>query len=215
MKVNVTIIDAAKIYAQDTPGDLNMKQLVPKMLLRRRLTDLAKLSVALCDAVGFTGGRIVYGSAYGELAPTARMLNDMYAHNAMSPTDFQNSVYNTAISYLSLLQQNREELVTVSSGDETSDAILHVGGTKALDGDEILLLGAEAINIEGIETRNTCTSYLQSAVALRVRASSEKSDIDWDEYAAKDWKEFIPSLRKMFFLARQFEQGKKTFEVLL
>ncbi len=57
----------------------------------------------------------------------------------------QNSVYNTAVSYASILFENKNEILTISSGDETSLKVLKAGGIKALDNDEVVLICSETL----------------------------------------------------------------------
>ena len=72
------------------------------------------------------------------------------------PLAFQNSVYNTAPSYFSLLHKNKNEILTISSGDDTSKNVLQTGALQAVTtGDEVLLVCSEAINIPNIEEVNT------------------------------------------------------------
>lgn len=152
----------------------NIKELVPQMMVRRRLTKAAKIAVELLSSVKhFEGGRILCGSAFGELGTTANILNAMKDKQALSPTDFQNSVYNTAVSYLSILYRNHNEILTLSSGDKTSLNVLKAGALKALDGDVLLLLCFETLDIPNIEQVNSCITYLESGVALVVRVTKE------------------------------------------
>jgi hypothetical protein len=87
----------------------------------------------------------------------------------LSPTDFQNSVYNTAVSYASILFENKNEILTISSGDETSFKVLKAGAIKALDNDEVVLICSETINIPNIQEVNSCIDFLESVVALKVK----------------------------------------------
>lgn len=215
MKVNLEILDAAYLYAEKKIENLNTKQLVPKMMMRRRLTDVAKIVVELVDKVDVNKGRIIYGSAYGELVPTANILNSMYDKSGVSPTDFQNSVYNTAVSYLSLLQKNKSELTTISSGDDTSNAVLNVGTVKALDTDEILLIVADSININNIEQINNCIEYLECGVALKVKVTNQKAQIDLKQMDKKRYEKFLPSVHEMLYIAQEYQKGKKIVEICL
>jgi len=177
MKINLEIVNNAHLKAPILVEDLNTKILVPKMVFRRRLTRASKLAIELLHLVEFGKGRIIYGSAYGELPATANILNAILNKTGISPTDFQNSVYNTPISYASILEKNENEMLTISSGDETSDKLLKIGAIKALDGDEILLLACETMNIENINEINSCIKYLESAVALKVKVTTEKANL--------------------------------------
>ena len=112
MKINLEILDAAFLYDKKQITDLNTKELVPKMVLRRRLTRASKLVIELIPKVGFKNGRIIYGSGYGELLATSNILKAISNNSGVSPTDFQNSVYNTAVSYASILSDNNNKCIS-------------------------------------------------------------------------------------------------------
>lgn len=182
MTINLEILDSAYIYAPREIEELNTKELVPKMMARRRLTRAAKIAIYLADRVSFTnGGRIIYGSSFGELSATANILHSINSKESISPTHFQNSVYNTAASYLSMLSDNINEIMTISSGDYTSLNILKAGAIKALDGDTLLLLATETLNIDNIEEVNNCIDFLECGVALKVRATKDEATISFDK----------------------------------
>ena len=107
MKINLEILDSSYICAPIQIEELNIKQLVPKMVTRRRLTRAAKIAIYLSDKVNFNSGRIIYGNNYGELQSTENILNSIKEREQISPTVFQNSVNNTAISYLSMITNNQ------------------------------------------------------------------------------------------------------------
>jgi hypothetical protein len=178
MKINLEILESAYVYAPREIEDLNTKELVPKMITRRRLTRAAKIVIYLADKVSFVNGRIVYGSSFGELGVTAKILHSIDAKESISPTHFQNSVYNTAVSYLSMLNNNTNEIMTLSSGDNTSLNILKAGAIKAMDGDTLLLMATETLNIEKIEEVNHCIDFLECAVALKVKYTKKEATID-------------------------------------
>ena len=178
MKVNLEILSSAYLLGEKSLELPRIKELVPQMMVRRRLTKAAKICVELLNSVEhFEGGRIICGSAFGELETTANILNAIKDEQPLSPTDFQNSVYNTAVSYLSILYHNHNEILTISSGDKTSLNVLKAGALKALDGDVLLLLCFETLDIPNIEQVNHCIDYLESGVALVVRATEEKATL--------------------------------------
>lgn len=207
MKINLEIIEASYVYDSKEIEELNTKALVPKMMTRRRLTRNAKIAVYLAHNVSFKQGKIVYGSSFGELLATANILNSIANKEPISPTHFQNSVYNTAVSYLSILNDNQEEIVTLSSGDETSQKVLQVGAVKALNEETLLLMAIETLNIENIEEVNRCGSFLEAGVALKVRLSKESPTLNFkDTTPIKD----IPnSLQEMFLIAQSIKKGQK------
>ena len=178
MTINLEILDSAYVYAPKEIEELNTKELVPKMVVRRRLTRAAKIAIYLADKVSFTNGRIIYGSSFGELSATANILNSINSKEPISPTHFQNLVYNTAVSYLSMLSDNTNEIMTISSGDYTSLNILKSGAIKSLDGDTLLLLATETLNIDKIEEVSSCIDFLECGVAVKVRLTEEEATID-------------------------------------
>lgn len=206
MKINLEILASAHLYDEQSVPKLNTKELVPKMMLRRRLTQSSKVIIELMDKVQFKQGRIIFGTAYGELKATSNILNAIANNELLSPTDFQNSVYNTPISYASILFGNKHEVLTVSSGEKTSLNTLKAGAVKALDGDEILLVCAETININDIEQVNSCIEYLESAVALKVKITNEPETID---FLNRKNKGFPKSLNEMISIAKACQENEK------
>lgn len=173
MQINLEILSSAYLLGEQNIDTLHIKELVPQMMVRRRLTKAARIAVELHSMVEyFNGGRIICGSAFGELETTANILNAIKDKQPLSPTDFQNSVYNTAVSYLSILYHNQNEILTISSGDKTSLNILKAGALKALDGDTLLLFCFETLDIPHIEQVNRCIRYLESGVALVVKRTN-------------------------------------------
>lgn len=206
MKINLEIIDAGLIFAQKSIEDLNTKELVPKMVLRRRLTRASKLVIELMSKFDSKDRRIVFGTAYGELLSTAKILDAIDANLSVSPTEFQNSVYNTSVSYTSILSNNKKEILTISSGDTTSLKILKVGAVKALDNDEILLVCSETLDIPNIELVNKCVKYLESAVILKVKVTSNKANMNVKDIVSND--EFPKSIHHMLHIAKEFEKNQ-------
>jgi len=206
MKINLEILSATHLFANEEISDLKTKELVPKMVFRRRLTRAAKLVVEAVDKVNFENGKIVYGSSFGELKASASILDAILNEEMISPTDFQNSVYNTAVSYLSILKSNKNEILTISSGDKTSEKILKVGAIKALDGDEILLLATETLNIKNIEQINKCINSLESVVALKVKVTQEKATIQLSNENSSKHPE---SIAKMIEISEKYDENRK------
>ncbi|RXJ78266.1 beta-ketoacyl synthase chain length factor [Arcobacter sp. F2176] len=206
MKINLEIIDASHIFAEKEIANLKTKELVPKMIIRRRLTRASKLVLELISNVNFKDGRIIFGTSYGELLSTSKILNAISNNEILSPTDFQNSVYNTPVSYASILSNNTNEILTVSAGEETSLKVLKVGAVKALDSDEILLVCAETLDIDNIEEVNNCIKYLESAVALKVKITKEQATIDFINIQND---EYPKSIEHMIHISKFFKKNEK------
>jgi len=195
MKMNFIVKATAVVAADAKCETLDEKRIVPKMMLRRRLTRAARIMVYLADACDFREGAVVYGSAYGEMQATADIVGAIDSNEPISPTAFQNSVYNTAPSYFSLLHKNKSEILTISSGNDTSKNVLQTGALQAITtGAEVLLVCSEAINIPNIEEVNSCTDYLESGVALTLVPTDNEPNVEVD---IKEHKGYAPSLWAM------------------
>lgn len=206
MKINLEIIDASYLIGEKEVENLNTKELVPKMVLRRRLTRASKLVIELMSNLDYKDGRIIYGTSFGELLASSNILNAILKEDILSPTDFQNSVYNTAVSYASIIQKNTSEILTISSGEETSLKVLKVGAIKALDEDEILLICSETLNIKNIEEVNHCVDFLESAVALKVRVCEEKANISFENMKNEAYPK---SIEHIMHIAKNFQKNNK------
>lgn len=206
MKINLEILSASYLFGEKEVANLNTKELVPAMILRRRLTRASKLIIELMSNVDFKEGRIIYGTSFGELLATSNILNAILENDILSPTDFQNSVYNTAVSYASILFKNTSEILTISSGEETSLKVLKVCAIKALDEDEILLVCCETLNINNIEEVNHCIDFLESAVALKVKISKEKATINFENIQNNSYPKAIEHI---LHIAKNFKNDTK------
>lgn len=212
MKINLEILDAFYLYDKDEVKELNTKTLVPQMVFRRRLTRASKLVIEALAKIDAKNSRIVYGSSFGELSSSANILKSILENETPSPTDFQNSVYNTAVSYASILFENKNEIMTISSGDETSLKVLKAGAIKALDGDEIALVCSESINIPNIDEINSCIDFLECVVAIKIKISNEDANIDLENISLDG---FSKSIEHLMYIARNFNKNKKNIVTIL
>lgn len=216
MKVTLKITAAYSLKAERQIDDAKIKELVPKMTLRRRLTRNAKIAVALADGVGLEQERIIYGSAYGEIIASTNILNSFYHHEIGSPTEFQNSVYNTPVSYLSILLDNKREIVTISSGLYTSYNVLKCAAMKGLDGDTLVLLATEALDVGVASNLGDGVDFLECGVALKCTVTEEKADFALNDEVVRDDVCGVPeSMKHMFFVAERFALGQKIVEITL
>jgi len=60
-----------------------------------------------------------FGSAYGEMATTIALLDQMLVEPTVSPVKFQASVHNTAAGLLSITTENRMPATAVAAGEDT------------------------------------------------------------------------------------------------
>lgn len=206
MKINLEILNASFLSTKKEIEDLNTKKLVSTMILRRRLTRASKLVIELMSKVDIDKQRIIYGTSFGELLSTSNIINAILKDDILSPTDFQNSVYNTAVSYASILSKNTNEILTVSSGEETSLKVLKVGAIKALDKDELLLVCCETLNINNIEEVNNCIDFLETAVALKVKVTKENPTMSFKNMNNDSYPKAIEHI---LHLAKNFKKNEK------
>ncbi len=205
-QVAVNILSAVKVYAHKKIENLDEKRIVPKMMIRRRLTRNAKIMLYLADKCGFEGGKIVYGSAFGELQPTAEITNSIFNKIPISPTSFQNSVYNTAPSYFSLLKKDTDEIITVSSGMKTSKDALKTATLQALVSKEkVFCVVTECINIPKIEEVKKCTEFLESGAGVIIEIAKDNNKAVPINFSTD--KKFIPSIKELINVVNMFENG--------
>ena len=97
----------------------------------------------------------------------------------------------------------KNEILTLSSGDKTALNVLKAGALKALDGDVLMLLCFETLNIPNIEQVNHCITYLESGVALVVRVSEKEATLKLQKSELVG----IPnSISEMLYIAQQAPQ---------
>ena len=213
-KVAINIISAHKIYAQKKIEDLEEKRIVPKMMIRRRLTRNAKIMLYLADKCGFSGGKIVYASAFGELQATVGITDSILQNTQISPTLFQNSVYNSAPSYFSLLNCDKDEIITISSGKKSSlDAIKTAALQALVSGEEVLCVATECLDIDRIEEVNTCTKYLESGAGVVLKIADDTTNAVEIDTIKDDG--IIESLQELFSLVKMSEDGTRKILITL
>ncbi len=204
-KVALNIVSSAKIFAPIKIENLNEKKLVPNMMLRRRLTRNAKVMLYLSDQCNFEGGKIVYGTCFSELEETAKIANSVLEKRLLSPTSFQNSVYNTAPSYFSIINKDRDEIITISSGMKTSLQTLKTAALQALISKQrVLCVCIECLNIKNIEQINRCADYLEAGAAVVL----EVCDDEAVEVEQKQTDGIIGALQDIFSVVNMHENGK-------
>jgi len=208
MRVVLNVTSASKIFAPKKIEDLEEKRIVPKMMLRRRLTRNAKIMLYLANKCNFHGGKIVYASAFGELQATVGITDAILEKTQISPTLFQNSVYNSAPSYFSLLNGDKDEIMTVSSGMKSSYDALKTAALQAfISGEQILCVATECLDIVNIEEVNSCSDYLEAGAGVVVEIAQDEKDAN--EIEALDEKGIIKSLHELMAVVEMSEKGKK------
>ncbi len=213
-RVAVNIISASKIYAPLKIEDLEDKRIVPKMMIRRRLTRNAKIMLYLADKCGFSGGKIVYATAFGELQSTVGITDSILNNTQISPTLFQNSVYNTAPSYFSLLNSDKDEIITISSGMKSSRDALKTAALQALvSGERVLCVATECLDISNIDEVNSCTSYLESGAGVILEIAQD--DNDAKEIKSLNDNGVIESLADLISVVNMSENGERKIFIYL
>jgi len=213
-RVAVNIISSAKIYALKKIEDLEEKRIVPKMMIRRRLTRNSKIMLYIADKCGFEGGKIVYASAFGELQSTVGITDAILNETQISPTLFQNSVYNSAPSYFSLLNEDRDEIITISSGMQSSLDALKTAALQALiSGERVLCVATECLDIANIEEVNSCTNFLEAGAGVVVEIAQDEDDAK--EIAELEEEGVIASLQDLMSVVQMNERGENKVYITL
>ncbi|MCF6308959.1 MAG: beta-ketoacyl synthase chain length factor [Sulfurimonas sp.] len=177
MKINVEITKKAFVHNKLKIEDLNEKELVQKMLIRRRLSRSSRILINLAHKCDFTAGVMVYGSAYGELIDTVNILEAIKNNDMVSPSAFQNSVYNTAASYHSIVHGNTSEILTLSCGDETSYNVMQQAALSLLKEDEVFVCVVEAMNFDGVDSLNKCANELEYGISFVLKQSEKEVNV--------------------------------------
>jgi len=180
MKVNIKILKKAFVSNKVKLDNLNEKELVKKMILRRRLSRSSKILIKLAHECEFKNGNMIYGSAYGEVIDTVNILNSINNNEPVSPSAFQNSVYNTAASYHSILNENKNEILTLSCGDKTSYKVMQQGALATLKEDKVFVSSVEAINFAGVEELNKCNTDLEYGIGFLIQKTEKEANIEID-----------------------------------
>lgn len=213
-RVAINIISASKIYAPIKIEDLEDKRIVPKMMIRRRLTRNAKIMLYIADKCDFKGGKIVYSTAFGELQSSVGITDAILNNTQLSPTHFQNSVYNSAPSYFSLLNSDKDEIITISSGMKSSlDALKTAALQTLISGERVLCVATECLDIKNIDEVNSCTSYLESGAGVVLEIAQDESDAQEIEFLNDDG--VIESLGDLISVVNMSKDGKSKIFIYL
>ena len=177
MKINIEITQKALIHHPQKIENLNEKELVKKMMIRRRLSRSSKILVYLANACQFTQGKMIYGSAYGEILDTSNILEAIKNAQSVSPSAFQNSVYNTAASYHSIIHQHSAEILTLSCGDNTSYRVMQEAALTLCKEEKVFVSCVEAVNFKGITSVNICNTELEYGLAFTLIRTDKEANI--------------------------------------
>ena len=129
-------------------ADLPPPRLPPR--LRRRSSLLINMVAEVAHQATQEAGAslssipIIVGSAYGELGTTMEILRDLAGEGVVSPTQFQSSVHNSAVGYLSIAEGNRQPSTSVAAGDGTlAMVLLEAFACLAQRGGQVLAIVAD------------------------------------------------------------------------
>jgi predicted hotdog family 3-hydroxylacyl-ACP dehydratase len=142
--------------------------------LRRRASLLINMVAEVGAQAAEQGGAslatvpLVVGSAFGELATTIDILRDIEGDGMVSPAQFQASVHNSAVGYLSIAHENRVAATSIAAGDDTVAMVLLEAMTLlALRGGQVLAIVAdEALPAELVVGADTNRGAVAAAFLL-------------------------------------------------
>ena len=203
MIINVEIVKKALIHHPLKIENLNEKELVKKMMIRRRLSRSSKILVYLANECEFKTGPIVYGSAFGELGDSVAILEAINSNNPVSPSAFQNSVYNTAPSYHSIVEGNTDEILTLSSGDNTSYTVMQQGALALTNETEVFVSVIEAMNFEGVDILNKCDDELEYGICFVIKKTDDKANISVKNNSLKGVPNSLEWMKNLYDLCEE------------
>jgi hypothetical protein len=213
MKINVEITKHALRHNPKTIENLKEKELVPKMVTRRRLSRASRILINLAHTCEYKTGVMVYGSAYGELIDTVSILHAIKDKTLVSPSAFQNSVYNTAASYHSIVEGNKSEILTLSCGDTTSYNVMQQGALALMSNEEVFVSTIEAMNFEGVDFFNDCESELEYGIAFTIKRTTQEANTTITNKAQKGVPASLAWMKNLYDACEQ--QDSVVIEVAL
>lgn len=214
MQINLEIVKYSKIEDTQKIENLNEKNIVTDMMLRRRLTRNARITLYLTDQIGSWDVPIIIGNAYGEVNETFDILRAIAAGETVSPTAFQNSVHNTPASYLSIVGKNKGYITTVSDLYETARSVLRVGAVKSLTYDTLLLIVSDSIDFERVDELNHCgVNIMECGVAFLVRQTEKQATIALTQKIYPGYSPTIWPMLELFEHAMQLGEKEKIIAI--
>ncbi|MDD5548265.1 MAG: beta-ketoacyl synthase chain length factor [Sulfurovaceae bacterium] len=182
MSINLEILVIKSIEDDEKISNLNEKDIVSDMMLRRRLTRNARIALYLTDLLDAWDMPVVIGSAFGEVVETFEIIRSIDMSQTVSPTHFQNSVHNTPASYLSIVGNNTGYITTVSDIENTADCVLSVGAVKSMEYDKLLLIVVDAMGFDCFDDLNKCgVTKKEFGVAMVVQQTSKAPTITLEQ----------------------------------
>lgn len=118
---------------------LEKSPLIPMMSERRMSApSRAAVEAGLTLLAANQADAAIFTSRHGELEKTFKILQNLSAENAVSPTDFSTSVHNTAAGWLTIISKNSLPTTSLAAGNDS----FHQG---LLEAQAMLLTGAERV----------------------------------------------------------------------
>jgi hypothetical protein len=159
------------------PGAETPPPRLPPRLRRRAsllINMVAEVSAQAAAQAGasLTTLSLVVGSAFGELATTMDLLRDLEGDGVLSPTQFQSSVHNSAVGYLSIAHENRVASTSLAAGDDTLGAVLLEALTQlTLHGGRVLAVVADEALPTALAPRAAASEAVAAAFLLEAGTS--------------------------------------------
>ena len=125
----------------------------------------------------FKGNKINLNSCEVNDKELSELLEAIKNSDMVSPSAFQNSVYNTAASYHSIVQGNTSEILTLSCGNETSYNVMQQAALSLLKEDEVFVCVVEAMNFDGVDSLNKCANELEYGISFMLKQSEKEANI--------------------------------------
>ena len=123
---------------------------------------------------------IVFGSRYGELPRTMKILQSLGAKEPISPTDFSHSVHNTPVALYSIFTKNQQPMNAIAAGEDSFMATLFEAIAQFQhDNNELLFVFVEDKLPDPYTQPNLEEADHAYGLAMLISATNPKFTLSW------------------------------------
>lgn len=179
------------------------------LMQRRRLNFLSKIFFHVVNVCNPTSQDlpIVFGSRFGELPRTMKILQSLGANEPISPTDFSHSVHNTPVALYSIFSKNQQPVTAIAGGEDSfMGTLMEAEAQFKSTQKDVLFVYAEDKLPDPYTRTNQEDAIHGYGIALRISAEKPKLTLTWQKVAKSNNKNLQPAA-----FASGFYQTKTSF----
>lgn len=179
------------------------------LMQRRRLNFLSKIFFHVVNVCNPTSQElpIVFGSRFGELPRTMKILQSLGANEPISPTDFSHSVHNTPVALYSIFSKNQQPVTAIAGGEDSFMGTLMEAEAQFKSTQKDVLFVYAEDKLPDPYTRTNLEDAIHGyGIALRISAEKPKLTLTWQKVAKSNNKNLQPAA-----FASGFYQTKTSF----